>query len=72
MFGRKATLPIDIKMLIEVVNEAQCFNLNTSDIERITNQRLGIIQQSKINIEKAQVKQKQNYDMQTLKLIKYM
>ena len=53
---------VDIKMQTEGVNDIQSFNLNTSDIERITDQRLGIIKEAKINIDKVQFKQKQNYD----------
>ncbi|KAL5484281.1 hypothetical protein EMCRGX_G020750 [Ephydatia muelleri] len=64
MFGRKAALPIDLK--IEqgeaVVNHGLFFQDNVLDIEDITKQRCSVVKQVKENIEKAQIKQKQNYD----------
>ena len=64
MFGRKATLPIDLKMeqVEAVVNHGLFFQDNVLDIEEITKQRCSVVKQVKENIEKAQIKQKQNYD----------
>ena len=64
MFGRKATLPIDLKMeqVKAVVNHGLFFQDNVLDIEEITKQRCSVVKQVKENIEKAQIKQKQNYD----------
>ena len=64
MFGRKVTLPIDLKMeQVEVVgNHGLFFQDNVLDIEEITKQRCSVVKQVKENIEKAQIKQKQNYD----------
>ena len=64
MFGRKATLPIDLKMeqVEAVVNHGLFFQDNVLDIEEITKQRCSVVKQVKENIEKAQIKQKQNFD----------
>eukprot|EP00731_Ephydatia_muelleri_P011380 Em0006g274a len=64
MFGRKATLPIDLKMeqVEAVVNHGLFFQDNVLDIKEITKQRCSVVKQVKENIEKAQIKQKQNYD----------
>ena len=64
MFGRKATLPIDLKMeqVEAVVDHGLFFQDNVLDIEEITKQRCSVVKQVKENIEKAQIKQKQNYD----------
>ena len=64
MFGRKATLLIDLKMeqVESFVNHGLFFQDNVLDIEEITKQRCSVVKQVKENIEKAQIKQKQNYD----------
>jgi hypothetical protein len=64
MFVIKPTLPIDLKMeQVEVVgNHGLFFQDNVLDIEEITKRRCSVVKQVKENIEKAQIKQKQNYD----------
>ena len=64
MFGRKATLPIDFQMHVNIVDKLEePFNPNDSDTERITNERLKVLKQAKTNIELAQKKQKLEYDL---------
>lgn len=65
---------VDIEMQTEGVNDIQCFSLSTSDIERITDQRLGIIKYlksilTKCNSSKSKTTIHVGY-MQTPKLIK--
>ena len=48
MFERKATLPIDFQMHVNIVDKLEePFNPNDSDTERITNERLKVLKQAK-------------------------
>jgi hypothetical protein len=69
MFGRKATLPIDIDMekqnvheKLQKCNEAWDKSSNDSCIEKLTEYRQKIITEAKDNIKRAQEKQKIVYD----------
>jgi hypothetical protein len=67
MFGRKATLPIDLDMSKDNVDEKIKKLLEngeekliTSEVERLTNRRI-IVEEAKLNIKKAQEKQKEAF-----------
>ena len=68
MFGRKATLPIDLVMAKQDGAEKLqvCLEtggeLSASDVERLAVHRQGIIEDAKMNIKRAQEKQKEVYD----------
>ena len=63
MFGRKAILPIDFQMHVDIAEKVEePFNPNASDIERITDERIKVLKQAKANIQLAQKKQKLEYD----------
>ena len=63
MFGRKAILPIDFQMHVNIAEKVEePFNPNASDIERITDERIKVLKQAKANIKLAQKKQKLEYD----------
>ena len=68
MFGRKATLPIDLVMAKQDGAEKlqKCLEtggeLSASDVERLAGHQQGIIEEAKINIKRAQEKQKEVYD----------
>ena len=69
MFGRKATLPIDIDMakdkvedeVIKLTEEGE-EELTVNDVETLTNRRKLIIEEAKANIRKAQEKQREDYN----------
>lgn len=66
MFGRKAVLPIDIDVLGKEAEEKvrSCLEeLSTSAAMRLTERRRHLLEQAKINILKAQEKQKRDYDL---------
>ena len=68
MFGRKATLPIDLNIAKQDGKEKLRKHLETggelsaSAVEKLANHRQGIIEEAKANIKLAQAKQKEVYD----------
>ena len=55
MFGRKAILPIDFQMHVNIAKRVEePFNPKPSDIERITDERIKVLKQAKANIQLAQ------------------
>ena len=68
MFGRKATLPIDLDMAKQTGDEKMRKQLQhgeelaVSEVEWLTNKRQEIIKEAKCNIKKAQEKQKEIYN----------
>jgi len=68
MFGRKATLPIDINMSNQKAEQKlQKYqnsggDLTTTEMESLTSYRQQVIAEAKENIKQAQAKQKETYD----------
>ena len=68
MFGRKATLPIDLDMAKHSGDEKMRNllengeELTASQVEMLTNKQQEIIKEAKLNIKKAQEKQKEIYN----------
>ena len=67
MFGRKATLPIDINMAKHDAQEKlkkykSGGSLTTTEMEKLASYRRQVIQEAKENIKQAQAKQKETYD----------
>ena len=64
MFGRKATLPIDLNIDQRQPEDKVVVNLelSVSGLENFTAHQQEIIQQTKVNIQQAQQKQKEAYD----------
>ena len=68
MFGRKATLPVDLnvakqcadKKLLEYLEAGG--ELSATTVEKLASHRQGIIEEAKANIQQAQEKQKEVYD----------
>ena len=68
MFGRKAILPIDFQMHVNIAEKVEePFNPNASDIERITDERIKVLKQAKADIQLAQKKQNMIGNMLTQK-----
>lgn len=70
MFGRKATLPIDLDMKKDT-NDEETENqdlqeteekITSMDVDRLTERRKELIEEAKLNIKEAQKKQKEAYD----------
>ena len=66
MFGRKATLPIDLDMMKNTNDEEtknqDLHETQTMDVDRLTERRKELIEEAKLNIKEAQKKQKEAYD----------
>ncbi len=63
MFGRKATLPIDLEFgRKRDVQLTQSEEFTVSEVEALAERRRELIEQAKENIKMAQQKQKQDYD----------
>ena len=64
MFGRHATIPIDINLQKASPEERarDFFNCKEPDLEQLTGSRMKQLEESKQNILKAQNKQKEMYD----------
>ena len=69
MFGRKATLPIDINLQRSSKERVNVIDLD--DIERLNEQREKRLQTAKANIVTAQKKQKAHYDKKRAKPLCY-
>ena len=69
MFGRKATLPIDIN--IQKKSKKLISGINFEDIERLNKEREKRLQAAKTNIVTAQRKQKEHYDKKRAKPLCY-
>ena len=63
MFGRKATLPIDLDMMKNTNDEEtknqDLHETQTMDVDRLTERRKELIEEAKLNIKEAQKKQKE-------------
>ena len=61
MFGRRATLPIDINIQKENTKEL-IDDVDSDDVNKLTEERKKLLQKAKVNILNAQKKQKDYYD----------